>query len=246
MANEGYPFVIGALFAAVILWGIWFYVPNLWSFAGGIFGTLLIIFFAYFFRDPSRVIPAGEGLLLSPADGKIVAIKELESHPWLKSPAIQISIFLSPLDVHINRIPCAGKIEFVNYKKGKFLVAYDHNASEVNEQTEIGLTTANGTKIVFKQIAGALARRIVCRLEKDQRVAGGEKFGMIKFGSRTDLIVPAGTQIDVQIGQRVKGGETILGRLSNTSNINHSPAGLVEKPRHTSTPLSMTENGIDL
>ncbi len=243
MANEGFPFVIGALFAAVVLWGVWFYVPNLWSFLGGILGTLLIIFFAYFFRDPLRVIPVGDGLLLSPADGKIVGIKELESHPWLQSPAIQISIFLSPLDVHINRIPCAGTIEFVNYKKGKFLAAFNPKASEANEQTEIGLTTDNGTKIVFKQIAGILARRIVCHLENEQKVAGGEKFGMIKFGSRTDLIVPSGTQIDIRLGQRVKGGETILGRMSNSSNSNPTSTRSVEKPSHTSTPLSMTENG---
>ena len=220
MANEGYPFVIGALFTAVVLWGLWFYVPNLWSFLGGIFGALLIFFFAYFFRDPNRVIPKGESLLLSPADGKIVAIKQLDSHPWLKAPAVQISIFLSPLDVHINRIPISGKIEFVNYKKGKFLAAYSHMASEENEQTEIGLATDSGTKIVFKQIAGVLARRIVCHLEKEQRVTCGEKFGMIKFGSRTDLIVPSGTQIDVQVGQRVKGGESVLGRLSVISNNN--------------------------
>jgi len=243
MANEGYPFVIGALFAGVVLWGVWFYVPNLWSFLGGILGTLLIFFFAYFFRDPDRIIPEAEGILVSPADGKIVAIKQLESHPWLKSPAIQISIFLSPLDVHINRIPCTGTIEFVNYKKGKFLAAYHNTASKENEQTEIGLVTDSGTKIVFKQIAGVLARRIVCHLKKGEYVTRGEKFGMIKFGSRTDLIVPSGTQIDVQIGQRVKGGESILGRMSSSSNLNPTPSGHVEKPRHTSTPLSMTENG---
>lgn len=229
MANEGFPFVIGALFGAVVLWGVWFYIPNLWSFLGGIFGALLIIFFAYFFRDPNRVIPEGGGLLISPADGKIVAIKQLDFHPWLNSSAIQISIFLSPLDVHINRIPCTGKIDFVNYKKGKFLAAYNHKASELNEQTEIGLTTENGTKIVFKQIAGVLARRIVCHLKKEQSVTGGEKFGMIKFGSRTDLIVPLGTQIDVQIGQRVKGGESVLGRIlsapiSNSSHEVHKDA----------------------
>ncbi len=219
MAKEGYPFVIGAFFAAVILWGVWLFVPNMWSFLGGVLGIFPTLFFAYFFRDPDRIIPGGEGILLSPADGRVVAIKPIDLHHWLKTKSIQISIFLSPLDVHINRIPCTGRIEFVNYKKGKFLAAYNHSASEENEQTEIGIVADNGTPMVLKQIAGVLARRIVCNLEKGQKLTVGDKFGMIKFGSRTDLIVPSNTQIDVQVGQRVKGGETILGRLSVTSDI---------------------------
>jgi phosphatidylserine decarboxylase len=175
------------------------------------------MFFFFFFRDPNRVIPGGENILVSPADGKIVAIKQIESHPYLQSAAAQISIFLSPLDVHINRIPTAGKIEFVNYKKGRFLAAFNDLASEENEQTEIGLTTDSGAKIVFKQIAGWMARRIVCRLQKGDNVTTGQKFGMIKFGSRTDLIISADIQLEIKLGQQVRGGETIIGRLKAAS-----------------------------
>ncbi len=213
MAKEGLTLGLGLLVVTILLWGLWFYNSGKLILALGGIASLLTLFVFYFFRDPERDIPDADNVIVSPADGEIVAIKSLASHPYLQSGAIQISIFLSPLDVHINRIPISGKIEFVNYKKGGFLAAYQDLASEENEQTEIGLITDTGTRIVFKQIAGWLARRIVCRLEQGQKVATGEKFGMIKFGSRTDLIVPANTELEVKLGQHVQGGSSIIGRL---------------------------------
>jgi len=213
MAKEGLTLCLGLLIITFLIWGLWLFDGKSLTFAVGVAGAFLTMFVFYFFRDPQRTIPDADSVLVSPADGKIVAIKQLTSHQYLNSSATQISIFLSPLDVHINRIPKAATVEFVNYKKGSFWAAYKDQASEENEQTEIGLITDNGTKIVVKQIAGWMARRIVCRLEKGNRVSTGEKFGMIKFGSRTDLIVPADTELEVKLGQHVKGGSTIIGRL---------------------------------
>ena len=214
MAKEGLSIWLGLTVIAFIVWGIWLFDGRWISFWAAVAGTILATFAVYFFRDPERTIPNVENALVSPADGKIVAIKSISSHPYIQSDATQISIFLSPFDVHINRIPISGKIEFVNYKKGEFLAAYKESASEKNEQTEIGLITQTGARIIVKQIAGVLARRIVCRLEKGQDVSTGERFGMIKFGSRTDLIVPADTKVDIKLGEHVQGGTTIIGRLT--------------------------------
>ncbi|MGH8015213.1 MAG: phosphatidylserine decarboxylase family protein [Candidatus Zixiibacteriota bacterium] len=217
MAKDGLTICLGMLTVTFLVWGLFLFDQRTIPLAAGTVSAILTALFFYFFRDPKREIPSGENLLVSPADGKVVAVKKLTSHEFLQSEAVQISIFLSPLDVHINRVPAAGNIEYVKYKSGRFLAAYNDLASDENEQTEIGLTTNNGSKIVFKQIAGWMARRIVCRLEKGQKVITGEKFGMIKFGSRTDLIVPSDTQIEVTTGQHVTGGETIIGRLKMTS-----------------------------
>ncbi|HEX2897586.1 MAG TPA: phosphatidylserine decarboxylase family protein [candidate division Zixibacteria bacterium] len=225
MAKEGMSIWLGLTVIAFLVWGIWLFDGRWITYWAAVAGTILATFAVIFFRDPERTIPNIENALVSPADGKVVAIKSLPSHPYIQSDATQISIFLSPLDVHINRIPISGKIDFVNYKKGEFLAAYKESASEKNEQSEIGLVTSNGARIVFKQIAGVIARRIVCRLEKGQTVATGERFGMIKFGSRTDLIVPSNTLLEVKLGNRVQGGTTIIGRLSaKTISLNPSSA----------------------
>ncbi|MCB2231322.1 phosphatidylserine decarboxylase family protein [bacterium] len=177
-----------------------------------VFG-MLTVFTTFFFRDPPRQIPETAGVLVSPADGKIVAIDQLANHPVIGGPATKISIFLSVFDVHVNRVPTAGVIDYVNYNPGEFLAAYEDKASEVNEQTEIGMTSDSGHKVVYKQIAGIIARRIVCHLAAGDTVGTGERFGLIRFGSRTDLIVPAGSRIDIAMGDKVKGGQTVIGRL---------------------------------
>ncbi len=182
-------------------------------FVGSLLLGVLTLFTTFFFRDPHRPIPAGPGLLVSPADGKIVAIDRLADHPVIGGPAIKISIFLSVFDVHVNRVPISGVIDYVKYNPGKFLAAYEDKASEVNEQTEIGMTASDGRRVVYKQIAGIIARRIVCRLSPGERVEAGDRFGLIRFGSRTDLIIPADSRIDVSMGDRVKGGQSVIGRL---------------------------------
>lgn len=179
----------------------------------GVLGALLL-FTLYFFRDPERTIPDGENLILSPADGKLVLIKELDNADYLESPATQLSIFLSPLNVHVNRIPWSGTVGYYRYIKGDYMVAYDHRASEKNERTEIGVER-DGQKILFKQIVGSIARRIVCPLKEGDAVTGGERFGMIKFGSRMDIILPRDATIHVEVGQKVVGGETVLAVLAD-------------------------------
>jgi phosphatidylserine decarboxylase len=170
----------------------------------------LAVFMAYFFRDPLRRPPSDQDVVLSPADGRVTRVSSLA--PAQASSANLVSIFLSPLDVHINRSPIAGKVTDVSYTKGKFLMATNERASLVNEQNAL---TIEGEKItvVCKQIAGILARRIVCWKHRNDRVALGERIGLIKFSSRTDLVLPANVKIIVTEGMKVRGGVTIIGRI---------------------------------
>jgi len=209
MVKDGWPFVLPFAALALLSFIAAFKSgrPGLWFLSFLL--LFLALFFAYFFRDPERQIPSDENLILSPADGKIVAIETASEPLFLKSQAQKISIFLSPLDVHINRIPVSGKVDYFSYLPGKFLAAYKDKASTDNEQTAIGISSPNG-KILFKQIAGILARRIVCRLKPGQDVHAGEKFGMIRFGSRVDIFLPEGLELKVQKGDKVTGGETIM------------------------------------
>lgn len=180
----------------------------------------LWLFTLYFFRDPDRKIPAAykQGDIISPADGKVVVIEEVinkEENIFPKGEVLnQVSIFLSPLNVHVNRIPFSGKVTFLKYIKGEYLVAFDHKSSERNERSEIGITGNNDKeKILFKQIAGFVARRIVYDISEGSEVNAGERFGMIKFGSRVDMLMRKDYEIKVSIGQLVTGGETIIAEL---------------------------------
>ncbi len=177
--------------------------------------AILTLFTLFFFRDPDRMSPDEPDVLLAPADGKVVAIDTLDLEPHIGGPAIQISVFLSVFDVHVNRIPASGAIDYVEYNKGKFFAAFEDKASKENEQTEIGMTTTGGHKMVFKQIAGLIARRIVCDLNAGDEVVAGERFGLIRFGSRADLIIPVDSKVSVQLGDRVAAGESIMGYISS-------------------------------
>jgi phosphatidylserine decarboxylase len=176
--------------------------------------VLLFGFVLYFFRDPVRKLPEGikENEIVSPGDGKVMMIEEIEENTFLKSNAKMIGIFLSPLNVHVNRIPVTGRVDYYQYIKGDYIVAFDHKSSERNERTEIGITNPK-FKILFKQIAGFVARRIVCNLRAGDNVKRGNKFGMIKFGSRVDVIMPVNAIVKVSVRQKVKGGETILAEV---------------------------------
>jgi phosphatidylserine decarboxylase len=167
----------------------------------------------WFFRDPNRIIPTGEGLIVSPADGKVIELSEAKEERFLNDRAIKVSIFLNLFDVHVNRIPCAGRIRAIRYQPGTFLAANKDLASTQNEQNAILLETASGRTVVFVQVAGLVARRIVCWVKEGDAVAQGSRFGMIRFGSRTDLFLPLGTDLKVQLGQKVKGGSSIIGVL---------------------------------
>lgn len=205
MAKDGYLWVFIPLLATVVAgaMGFWWLAAVLLS---------LTAFMAYFFRDPKRDVPAGQGIIISPADGRVTRVErasQVESH----TPTV-VSIFLSPLDVHINRAPIAGTIIDVTYTKGRFIAATSDKASLVNEQNALTIKGEEIT-VVCKQIAGVLARRIVCWKRAGDEVQLGERFGLIKFSSRTDLILPAEVRVLVKPGDRVRGGVTIIGRLEN-------------------------------
>lgn len=190
------PLLLGAAATAI---GIWYV---------GLLLFVVALFMAYFFRDPKRIPPSDPDVVVSPADGRVTRIES----PREKSGPTLISIFLSPLDVHINRSPIPGKIVDVVYSPGKFLMATNEKASLINEQNAL---TIQGEKItvVCKQIAGILARRIVCWKATGDRLNLGERFGMIKFSSRTDVLLPANVKVTVAEGDRVRGGTTVIGRI---------------------------------
>lgn len=203
MAREGYPYVIVPAVLALILLAVGYWPVSLPFF-------LLAAFMAYFFRDPRRVSPTDANTIVSPADGRVTRVRRL-SPDDANSPTV-VSIFLSPLDVHINRAPIAGTITDVTYQHGKFLMATKEESSLVNEQNTLTIRGESVT-VVCKQIAGVLARRIICWKRAGDEVAVGERFGLIKFSSRTDLIVPPEVEIIVREGMRVRGGLTVLGRI---------------------------------
>jgi phosphatidylserine decarboxylase len=174
-----------------------------------VLSCLVALFVFYFFRDPARISPAGDHFILSPADGKIVFVGNAKERDFLGSDSTQISIFLSPFDVHINRVPISGKVRYFEYVKGDYLVAFHEKAPEKNERTIIGIENGN-FRILMLQVAGFIARRIVCSLKVDDDVIAGERFGMIKFGSRVDVIIPTQAEIKVGVNDRVVAGETVL------------------------------------
>ncbi|MCX8106268.1 MAG: phosphatidylserine decarboxylase family protein [Ignavibacterium album] len=174
-----------------------------------IIAIFLIAFTLNFFRDPERIIPSKENIVVSPADGRVLFVKEVIDEKFIKGKAKQISIFMSPLNVHVNRIPISGKVDYLKHYEGEFIAAFEDKASEKNERTEIGITSDKG-KVLFTQIAGFVARRIVCDLNIGDTVKIGERFGMIKFGSRVDILVPVEWQEKVKKDDNVFAGETIL------------------------------------
>jgi phosphatidylserine decarboxylase len=203
IAREGiiYILVPAVVTVLLLLFGLWL---------AAIPFAIVTAFMAFFFRDPKREPPEDPRLVVAPADGRVTRVKQVEEGN--QQSATLVSIFLSPLDVHINRAPIAGEITNISYTRGKFLMATDESASLVNEQNAL---TIRGEKItvVCKQIAGILARRIICWKHAGERVSLGERFGLIKFSSRTDILLPPQVEVLVQEGARVRGGVTIVGRI---------------------------------
>ncbi len=176
-------------------------------------GALFLIILQ-FFRSPKIRIDLDEKVVLCPADGKVVVIEETEESEFLKDKRIQISVFMSPINVHVNRNPIGGVVSYFKYHKGKYLVAWHPKSSTENERTTIAVQNKNGVTVLFRQIAGALARRIVWYVKEGDQVEQGSQFGFIKFGSRVDVFLPLGTKINVEIGEVVKGGRTVLAELA--------------------------------
>lgn len=211
ISKYGYD-VVATVVALVIVGSLlaWFFV-DVKIVKYGITGLLAVFLLLTlnFFRDPDRTTPAGDNLIIAPADGEVVQIAPLREDEYLKSEAVQVSIFMSPLNVHVNRYPVSGTVGYFRHIPGEFLVAFDEKSSVRNERTLIGVENNHG-KILFKQIAGFLARRIVANVKTGDRAIAGERFGMIKFGSRVDVIVPQGAAVRVQLGQKTVAGETVL------------------------------------
>ena len=202
--RAGFPFIAAAVVPAAGLVAARRYG---WATSFALLGG----FFAYFFRDPDRQVPQGQGLVVSPADGRVMIAGPAEEGSCPPGRWTQVTIFLSPLDVHINRSPVEGRVTRIEYRPGRFLPAYDARASE-NELNEIWVD-ADGTTVVFRQVVGILARRIVCRIEEGQRIGLGERIGLMKFGSRMDVFLPTEVDLQVEVGQTVVAGETILASL---------------------------------
>lgn len=174
----------------------------------------LFIIVLQFFRNPSRPFVSGGNLIICPADGKVVVIEETQENEYFKDKRLQVSIFMSPVNVHINRNPISGVVKFFKYHPGKYLAAWNPKSSTENERTTVVVEHANGTPILFRQIAGALARRIVWYVKEGDAVEQSKEFGFIKFGSRVDIFLPVGTKVNLELNQVVKGGITVLGELA--------------------------------
>jgi phosphatidylserine decarboxylase len=214
MTKEGYKFLIPALITAFILFAVWKVTSALVFLPLAVLFVLFSFFFAFFFRDPEREIPQGENLILSSADGKVILVKPFDHLDFLGGKGTIISVFMSVFNVHINRAPVSGQVKFCKYNPGKFLPAFKEKASQENEQTTLGLENERG-KIALKQIAGIIARRIVCRAKPGDQLKKGERFGLIQFGSRVDHFLPENVDIKVIPNQKVKAGETVIGVFRN-------------------------------
>jgi len=185
---------------------IYYFVPSSVSVLLILPFWILYGFIVWFFRNPERLGSAEPNDVIAPVDGKVVVIEEVEENEFLKCKCIQLSIFMSPLNVHVNRYPVSGKVVYTKYHPGKYLVAFHPKSSELNERTTVVVETANGKNVLFRQIAGAVARRIVLYSKKDDNAEAGKEYGFIKFGSRLDVFLPLDTEILVKIGDKTKGG----------------------------------------
>lgn len=206
VATEGMRFIVPLALISLFLWSLGFPV-------GAGFFTFLTLFVIYFFRDPERAIPPGERAILSPADGKVVQVESCVEERFLKGPAIKVSVFMSIFDVHVNRNPLTGRVLDSAYSEGKFIRADRNQASASNEQNALLVETVEGLRLLVIQIAGLIARRIVCWVKKGDRVERGQRFGLICFGSRLDIYLPENTILQVRPGQKTLAGQTVLGYL---------------------------------
>ncbi|NPV89368.1 MAG: phosphatidylserine decarboxylase family protein [Firmicutes bacterium] len=203
IAVEGFVYigVLAVVCVVTYLWRPWVVIIPI----------ILLLFVAFFFRNPARVIPQDPGLIVSPADGVVQRVEKVYEGDYLHAEAQRVSIFLNIFNVHINRTPMQGRVEHLDYRKGKFLPAFQEAASAENEQNRLGIS--NGShKIMVTQIAGLIARRVVCWVQPGDEMQRGDRFGLIKFGSCTEVYLPLDIEIEVKKGDQVKGGETIIGR----------------------------------
>ncbi|MDA8235837.1 MAG: phosphatidylserine decarboxylase family protein [Clostridia bacterium] len=206
IAKEGFPYIVllAVITALVFIFSPWIAIAP----------GLLTIFVTYFFRNPHRVIPQDTSLLVSPADGVVMEVTEIDEDRFIKDKAKRVTIFLSVFNVHLNRTPIEGRVAYREYRPGRMVPAYKSHAADVNETNYVGIEN-DKLKVLVSQITGLIARRIVCWVETGEKVKRGDLFGLIKFGSCTEIMVPLNVEILVKKGDKVKGGETIIGRLSD-------------------------------
>lgn len=238
--KEGYSFIF--IFAAVtiILWTLWSPL--------GFLGLVLTVWCIAFFRDPNRIIPEGENLVVSPADGLIHKIEETNFPQELglgDEKVWRVSVFLNVFNVHVNRLPMSGKVSALNYHPGQFLSADLDKASDVNERQSVVIDCQNGQKIVCVQIAGMIARRIVCDLEEEQQVNRGDRYGLIRFGSRVDIYLPKGIKPQVSVGQTAIGGETIIADFGNLEIDNEPEIEKIDSDNEGETPNNIINVNVD-
>ena len=203
LAREGYPLIMGVVGVTALLYLIGWTIPSL-------LGVVLCVFVIQFFRDPEREVPQQPGLIVSPADGRVIKVARVQDDRFLNAEVQMISIFMSPLSVHVNRIPCRGRVLDVRYNPGKYFRAFADKASLDNEQNAVVLEDEQGRRIAFVQIAGFVARRIVCHLRGGMNVERGVRYGMIMFGSRADIYLPLDAKVRVAVGDRTRGASTVL------------------------------------
>jgi len=217
---DGYPFIIGSLVITCIVSVILllfirsstYTLPFYIVLSAACLMIVLTIFISFFFRDPDRNVPQGKGLFVSPADGEVILIRDIRENDYLKSDTKEVSIFMTPLNVHVNRAPCGGVVSMVKYFPGKHMAAYRDDAPLENENIVMILDCPE-SRILVRQVAGFVARRTVCKVNPGDSLKRGERYGMIKFGSRLDVYMPVDTEIRVTLGEKVKAGETVIGSI---------------------------------
>ncbi|HRT26630.1 MAG TPA: phosphatidylserine decarboxylase family protein [Syntrophales bacterium] len=206
IVGEGYPFIVPpAALTVVFAYAGLFWLTTLCS--------VLTLFVVWFFRNPDRAAPSGEGVFVSPADGRVLKVEDVPRGENLTGPFRKVSIFMNVFDVHVNRAPCSGTVTAIHYHKGRFLSANLDKASELNEKNTVVIRREEGEDVLVSQIAGLIARRIVCWVGEGVHVERGDRIGMIRFGSRVEVFLPQDAKVSVEAGTRVKAGETIIGWL---------------------------------
>ncbi|MFW6335349.1 MAG: phosphatidylserine decarboxylase family protein [Desulfosalsimonas sp.] len=206
IAEPGYPFVFAAGFATLVF-------ALLGAAVAAVAGLAVLFFICWFFRDPDRYSPDEQGVVVSGADGRVVCVRQVEKNPFIGGRCLQIGVFMNLLNVHVNRIPCTGEIRQISYFPGSFMPADRDEASWKNEHNAVEIVTREGFEVAVVQVAGLVARRIICNAVRGQQVTAGQRFGMICFGSRVDIYLPENSRPAVSAGSRVKAGTSILGYL---------------------------------
>jgi len=230
IAKGGINIIVSSFAVFFVLLVIWIFYKNSFLLFVVILAGLFFLFNTYFFRDPNRTTPQNLMAIISAGDGKVVQIVEEFEPNYFQDRVWRVSIFLSVFDVHVNRIPISGRVNYLRFIPGKYFAAFKEKASLENEQTAIGIISETGFQVLFKQIAGIIARRIVYRLEEGQTVKAGDRMGLIRYGSRVDMLFPLSAKILVDVGQKVFGGETIIATFIDDNQKTYQESQIDEVP----------------